>query len=100
MADPQKALIDYLMVMISQRNWREVSKLAMDLRELELKSIPLFKPEPLHVEQSKSKEPDEIRVTDVAVPHNIQEVVSVLKMSDTELIDKIFPLPEEFVSAN
>ena len=82
----KKILIDYLNMKVLQQDWRAVADTANDLRAMGqgisiAKPVEGFTPVPLQA----------IPPVDIEIQHHVNEVKSLLKLSDEDLVDKMFP---------
>lgn len=91
----KRILIDYLTLKVQEEDWRSVIATAGDLLSL---PATLKLPEVASKDRQvhdKDVPLQAIPPVDMPIPHNTNEVISVLRMSDEELVEKLFPLPEE-----
>lgn len=90
---------------LQQEDWHAVSDAANDLREVEmalrLTSKPIVtedSPAPARPE-NKDEPLAAIPPTDIEIPHHVNEVMSLLRMGDEELVEKMFPDMSELPQA-
>jgi hypothetical protein len=106
-------LISYLKMKTEQSDWKGVRKAAKELAALPpIPPTPVIRQKPgskpkvkLHdsdatpmtglsawlPETKGPNNPSEVPPTEISIPHHENKVASLLKMSDEELIDKMFP---------
>lgn len=89
--DRQKQiLIDYLNLKVLQEDWRSVEDAARDLRDFRVQvkdGSNLMPPKMDRVDVP----PAAIPIAELKIPHNASEVVNMLRMSDADLVDRLFP---------
>lgn len=88
--DQKRILIDYLGLKVAQEDWRAVSDTANDLRVLALNAGV---PQTMRTEALKVTEVPLAAIPPVAIdiPHHLNEVRGLLKLSDEALVDRMFP---------
>lgn len=93
--DKKRILVDYLKMKTEDGDWHAVSDAANDLREVEIHlqhTLPLksleTQPEPI---KSIPEELETPAPTDMEIKHHENRVQSLLRMSDPELVDALFP---------
>lgn len=110
--DKKATLINYLLMKVQCADWHGVSDAANDLREIELELrlsgaqvaniAPAFTATASPVEPPKTTSTT-TQLGDVApstadIPHRLNEVQSLLRMNDMDLVEALFPeqrLPTE-----
>ena len=86
-------LIEYLKMKVSEGDWHGVSDAANDLREIEvaLKLGSRVMAENYPVKPDKEVPLQAIPPVEMPIPHNANEVLGLLKLSDEQLVEKMFP---------
>jgi hypothetical protein len=99
----KEALIKCLRLQVDLNDWKQVRKIAKDLRKLEQQVHQVRAP---IKDEGKAQAPStealpDVMPRDVEIPHNIQEVRNLLRMKDEDLIEKLFPIetPEQEAGA-
>lgn len=99
----KKILIDYLLMKVSLEDWRSVEDAARDLRSLPNQVQVMERPS-LPVKTDPEVSPAAIPPVQMDIPHHSNEVLSLLRMDDASLVDKMFPdyseLQEGSLNAN
>lgn len=95
--ETKKILIDVLRLKTLQEDWHGVSDAANDLREVEV-AIRLNLQVQIKDErrfevpgEGKDASPAAIPPVEMEIPHHVNEVLGLLKLSDEQLVDKMFP---------
>jgi hypothetical protein len=103
--DKKRILVDYLRMKTEDGDWHAVSDAANDLREVEIHLQHSLPPKSLETQP----EPKESKIgptedgletpapSEIEIKHHVDRVQSLLRMSDSELVDALFP--EENLSA-
>ncbi len=82
-----KILTDYLKLKVEACDWKAVNAVSYDLLKLEFTG-----PEPLPSQPNLPTIPlAAIPPVEVEIPHHPNEVVSLLRLSDEDLVDKMWP---------
>lgn len=95
--ETKKTLLEYLKMKVTQEDWRSVADAAMDLREIEVAlrlnlQVQIKEEKSLAVpEGNKDVSPAAIPPVEMDIPHHANEVLGLLKLSDADLVDKMFP---------
>lgn len=98
----KKTLIDYINLKLRDEDWAAVKKTAQDLRDIEAAikllgtqnitdDFNLLKTGIRDDSHEKSVPLQAVPPVQLEIPHHLNEVTSILKMSDEELVDQLFP---------
>lgn len=89
----KRVLIDYLNMKVLDEDWNAVIEAAFDLKQHAFGSGALFKEEKSAAATTETKDvpPQAAPPVEMEIPHHTNEVMSLLKMSDEDLVDKMFP---------
>lgn len=94
LSEKKRVLIDYLSMKVLQADWHGVSDAANDLREIELE-IRIRSGQAIYLDAQPSNPgpPTAAAVppVELEIPHHQNEVLGLLKLSDEQLVDKMFP---------
>lgn len=88
-AEQKRILMEYLQLKIHQEDWVGLECVAKDLQR-----APMPKVQPTTKPQAKRKPaPDLAAIPPVTmdIPHHQSEVVSMLRMSPNDLVERLFP---------
>lgn len=89
----KRVLTDYLNMKVLEEDWNAVIEAAFDLKQHAFGSGASFKDERSAAATTETKDvpPQAVPPVEMEIPHHTNEVMSLLKMNDNDLVDKMFP---------